>query len=235
MFYLREFYLRSKFSFFSTTLVIFICYKYKSTLFILSILSILRYENAKIYLDIDHFIYTHPAELFKTYITMILFSAVILIVPAFIWQSLDFLKPGLHCNEYVNLRDILCLFTFICFICQHFFLVVIFPQIWYVFETFNNSTVSMPSLKLLFELKVQDYLSFLFDFVFYSNVTLVLLFCLYCFINRLGLETLVQWKKLFIFINIVFATVLSPPDVYSQVLLLGLFTLLFESIIFFTF
>jgi Sec-independent protein secretion pathway component TatC len=39
---------------------------------------------------------------------------------------------------------------------------------------------------------------------------------------------LVNWKKLFIFFNIVFATLLSPPDILTQMVLLAFFTILLE-------
>ena len=49
-----------------------------------------------------------------------------------------------------------------------------------------------------------------------------------------GLSNIIRWKKLFIFLNIVFATLLSPPDVYSQIIILLLLTFCFEAIIFVT-
>ena len=47
-----------------------------------------------------------------------------------------------------------------------------------------------------------------------------------------GLSNIIRWKKLFIFLNIVFATLLSPPDVYSQLMILCILSLIFEAIIF---
>jgi len=47
-----------------------------------------------------------------------------------------------------------------------------------------------------------------------------------------GFEKLLYWKKLFLFCNIVFATLLSPPDVYSQLLILSILTFFLEAIIF---
>ena len=49
-----------------------------------------------------------------------------------------------------------------------------------------------------------------------------------------GLSNIIRWKKLFIFLNIVFATLLSPPDVYSQIIILLLLSFCFDAIIFLT-
>jgi Sec-independent protein secretion pathway component TatC len=66
------------------------------------------------------------------------------------------------------------------------------------------------------------------------NSFLFLFLALLFLILRFGVSNLLKWKKLFILLNIVFATLLSPPDVYSQLTILGFLTLILEtSILFF--
>jgi Sec-independent protein secretion pathway component TatC len=163
---------------------------------------------------------------------MILLLSFIFILPFIFWQCLDFLKSSLYSKEYTFLKFILFLLILSLCIFNIFFFLILFPKIWFLFEKFNQSTDSTLSLKFLFELKVQDYLTFLFDFIYFSNLSLIFLLILYFFINYLGIENLIHWKKLFIFINIVFATLLSPPDISSQLFLLFFLTILFEIIIF---
>jgi len=64
------------------------------------------------------------------------------------------------------------------------------------------------------------------------NTLVALIFGLLFCLTYLGLKALTKWKKLFIFANIVFATLLSPPDVLNQLLLLSFFTLLLELALF---
>ena len=54
------------------------------------------------------------------------------------------------------------------------------------------------------------------------------------FLSRLDLKKKLYWKKLFTFFNVVFATLLSPPDVFSQLVFLFILTVLFELIMVFS-
>jgi Sec-independent protein secretion pathway component TatC len=65
-----------------------------------------------------------------------------------------------------------------------------------------------------------------------TNIFIFVLFFLYFLINSFGVSNILYWKKLFIFINIVCATLLSPPDVYSQIIILFFLSFIFESLIF---
>ena len=233
MFYLKELILRLKYISFGFTFLLFTCYKYKNVLFLSTLFSILDFNEGSSGI-VNHFIYTHPTELFQTYLWLMTFISLLLIFPYFIWQILDFLKPSLYCNEYIRLK----LFLNFCLVftgglnCFGFF--VIFPTIWLWFSNFNDTTNNFNAgLDFFFELKVVDYCGFLFDFMYLLNILLLLILILFFILNYLGLKNLINWKKLFIFFNIVFATLLSPPDVFNQILLLFLFTILLETFIIF--
>jgi len=51
-------------------------------------------------------------------------------------------------------------------------------------------------------------------------------------LSFLDLQQKLYWKKLFTFFNVVFATLLSPPDVFSQLIFLFVFVFLFEFVTF---
>jgi len=229
MFYLKEIFLRLKYSLLAFLFILFICYTYKNILFLIVILSILDSKDNTSFSDLNHFIYTHPTELFQTYIWLIVFLTTLFIIPYIFWQILDFLKSSLYLFEYNNLKLFLNFFFFFILILNYLGFFILFPKIWFWFENFNTITKNFNSgLNFFFELKVIDYFLFLFDFLYLLNISLILITILFFLITFLGLNNLINWKKLFIFLNIVFATLLSPPDVYTQIILLLLFTLLLE-------
>lgn len=228
MFYLKELFLRFKYSCLAFLFILLICYKYKNILFLIVILSILDYKQSPS-ITFDHFIYTHPTELFQTFLGLTFFLTFLFILPYLCWHMLDFLKPSLHLFEYTLLKTILIFFGLFCFTLNLLGFFVLFPKVWFWFLEFNTSTNNFnPGLNFFFELKVLDYFSFLFDFLYFLNLSLILILILFGFLKYLGLKNLVNWKKLFIFFNIVFATLLSPPDILTQIVLLLLFTVLLE-------
>jgi len=86
-------------------------------------------------------------------------------------------------------------------------------------------------LKFFFELRIQEYFNFVVDFLYLTNIFIFLFIFLYFLIYYFGLSNIIYWKRLFIFINIMCATLLSPPDVYSQIIILVILSFIFESLI----
>jgi sec-independent protein translocase protein TatC len=105
---------------------------------------------------------------------------------------------------------------------------LLFPKIWLFFENFNFSNNNAGLLSFSPELKIEEYLNFLIDFTFVVNSFLILFLILLSILLKFGVSNLLKWKKLFILLNIVFATLLSPPDVYSQLTILIFLTLILE-------
>ena len=149
-------------------------------------------------------------------------------MPYILWQIIDFFKQSLYIQEYTFLKRLFAFFFLVVFILNLFYLFFIFPQIWLVFNSFNNNTF----IDLLFELKINEYFLFIFNFLFFFNLFLMFLSFFLFLIYLLGIKLIIKWKKLFILCNVVFATLLSPPDVYSQILFLFILTIFFEIFLF---
>jgi len=109
---------------------------------------------------------------------------------------------------------------------------ILLPNIWSFFQNFNTLENTSQTVKFFFELRVEEYFLFVMDFISLVNLFIFLGILLFLIISSLGIINLLYWKKLFIFINIVFATLLSPPDVYSQILILITLSIIFEALIF---
>lgn len=230
MFYLNELFLRLKFSIFSFLLILLICYSYKDILLIIFSIPILNLSiNPTI--EFSNLIYTHPLELFKIHCLFAVVISFYLFIPYIFWHFLDFLKSSLIKYNYKLLlkRIIITLTTF--FLVNIYFFNYFLPNIWFFLKNFNSSNSSDKVLKFFFELRVEEYFNFVVDFLCLINI-FVLLFLFFFFVTFIfGVSNIIYWKKLFIFINIVCATLLSPPDVYSQIMILFLLSFIFESLI----
>jgi len=232
MLYLKELLFRFQYFLISFILVFCLCFNYKDLLlYLFTNVVTLNSKDNKI-LGVNYFIYTHPSELFEVYLTLIFYFSWLILFPYFLWNFLDFLKSGLIKSEYrylyktlIYLSILICLFNLLCFMS-------LFPNFWIFFESFNNIADSKTNLNFFLELRIQDYFLFLKSFLYIVNVCLFSFLCLCFLFNYYGLKNLLYWKKLFIFFNIVFATLLSPPDVYSQLVILFTLTVIFEFIIF---
>jgi hypothetical protein len=124
---------------------------------------------------------------------------------------------------------------FFCFIAFNVFsFFELFPNIWFFFQNinvFDDNSISL--LTFFFELRIQDFFLFFFDFFFLINLFVLLICLLFLVVYFFGLCVLIYWKKLFVLVNLMFATFLSPPDVYSQIMLFLILTVFLELVVFF--
>lgn len=227
MFYLTELFFRFKYSFLSLSLSIFIAYFYKNILFILLTFPLLDY-----FYNLNNFIYTHPTELLTIHFLLILLISLIFQIPYILWHFLDFTKTSLLKNEYIKMLKVLIVCTFFLIIFNFLFFFLIFPKFWLFFYSFSFSFHESQTLSFFLELRVQEYFNFVINFIYSVNLFILIFFAIFFLILMFGFEKLLYWKKLFLFCNIVFATLLSPPDVYSQLLILFILTFFLEAIIF---
>lgn len=233
MFYLNEIFFRLKFVFLSVSLLLCLCYFYKDILLTIFSISLLNSASSSA-IKFSDFIYTHPIELFKTHFCFAILIITFFILPLILWQTLDFLKSSLNKSSYLNyLRLSVNSVTFI-YVINSFSFIYLLPNIWFFFKNFNNSENSSQILKFFFELRVEEYFNFVFDFFYLTNTLILVFLFLFLLVSFFGVSNVIYWKKLFIFTNIVCATLLSPPDVYSQITILILLSFSFESILFFS-
>jgi len=227
MFYLTELFFRFKYSFLSLSLSIFIAYFYKNILFIL-----LTFPLLDCFYNLNNFIYTHPTELLTIHFLLILLISLTFQIPYILWHFLDFTKTSLLKNEYFKMLKVLIICTFFLIIFNFLFFYIIFPKFWLFFYSFSFSFHESQTLNFFLELRVQEYFNFVINFIYSVNLFILIFFAIFFLILMFGFEKLLYWKKLFLFCNIVFATLLSPPDVYSQLLILFILTFFLEAIIF---
>ena len=143
--------------------------------------------------------------------------ALLLTVPAALWNLWAFVAPGLHKNERSFIFPILVLSPILFLMGAAFAFYVLFPI---VFEFFLRVNESAPIPAVIMPV-ARDYLSFaigllkVFGLAFEMPLVLVLL-------NRVGIlrrSVAVRARRYAIVIIAAVAAILTPPDVVSQLLL----------------
>ncbi len=165
-----------------------------------------------------------PAEGFFSYLKLAVFAGVMLSLPVIIWQAWSFAAPALTFKEkrwaLIMVPGSVCLF----FTGVVFAYFLIWPLVMKYFLGFDSENL-MPMLSL------GKYLSFLFSFVLPFGVVfnLPLLLLMLAKMGIIDADFLARYRKPMIVAAFVIGAILTPPDVFSQVMLAIPIILLYEA------
>ena len=230
MFYIKEIGIRLKYFGLAFLLSTSICFYNKSILLFLLTFKVIG-SNSKLHKSsIDYFIYTHPSELLKTYLIIILYFSFFALLPYVLLSCLDFLMPSILKSQYQYIKSKIKSSIFIVYFCNCFCFFLLFPSCWAFFEFFNYASTDLTTINFHFELKIQDYLSFLKDFLYSANICLILLLFLNVVIDFLDLKKLLWWKRPLLVSSLTLVTFISPPDFFMQIFDVLLIVTFFELI-----
>lgn len=204
--YLLE--LRNKFilliiTFFATLIV---CYWYKDALLFLVTQMHLKDENL-------YFIFTDVTELLSVYLKVIIFFSIQVSVWYFFYHLLSFLATALYFHEFKSASFLLISGTFFWFFSILLSSYIIIPFGWNFFLSFQFQQ------GFYFEARISDY------FNFYSNAyILCLIYCqlfTFLFIFLADIQQnyyyIKNYRKMYYYVFLIFATLMTPPDLISQV------------------
>lgn len=208
---------------------LFVCYLYKETLLFLFTQPNLAYSNEMVF----YFIFTDVKEIFSVYVQLIFFIGNQILFLYIIFHSIAFISLGLYASEYYYLK--LIFYSSIFFWCFSIVILnkVLLPISWNFFLSFQFFT-NLDSLNLHFEAKLNEYLNFYI--LFYQICTLYcqLFVGLLFFFEFIGvnLNVIRNFRKIFYYFFIFFSTLITPPDVISQILFSISLILVYELIMF---
>ncbi len=171
----------------------------------------------------DKLIFTGLPEAFFTYLKVSLLSGLMLAAPVLLYQFWVFVAPGLYDKERKLLIPIVMLSSFFFMGGALFGYFVVFPFGFKFFLGFATETIKpLPSMR--------EYLSFssklLLAFGLVFELPLVI-----TFLARLGIVTvefLKKNRKYALLLFFVFAAILTPPDVVTQIMMAFPLMLLYE-------
>ena len=214
LFYFFEFKNRLIYIFTTWLFFFLICLFYKESL-LYFLVKISLFQNSSNY---TYFIYTHLTEVFIAYIKISFIISLYLTFPIVVIHIFNFIRPGLYHFEYKLLKKFVFICSFIWLVNNICIYYIFIPYIWNYFCSFDNNLLQGP-LGLHFEAKLNEYIHFLISVYFFTNFSSQLFFWLYLLILNYNPYDLIfinksrRYSYLLIFI---FASIVTPPDVISQ-------------------
>ena len=171
----------------------------------------------------DKLIYTSLPEAFFTYLKVSFLSGIMIASPIIIYQFWSFVAPGLYQKEKKVFLPIIFLSSFFFLAGSLFGYFIVFPLGFKFFLSFATETIRpLPSMK--------EYLSFAAKLLLAFGVCFELPLVLTA-LAKLGVVTvdfLKKNRKYALLIFFIAASILTPPDVISQVMLAIPLAMLYE-------
>lgn len=233
MFYLKEVlykFLYNLYVFFFLSLIFFVK---KDIILVFLNFQFLDNLNNNVALFGSSIMYTSPVELLLVYIKISVLSALFYIVPYLVWSWFDFYKSTFTYSKIKIFTFFYFLNCFILIILIFYSIYIFYPKLWLFFQLLNKTIEQTSFIEFFFQLQFSKYFIFLINFlkiVFYCYLTILscgLISVLFKF------NFLIKFRKLFLLLNGLLATILSPPDVFSQFLFFLALTTITETLLLF--
>lgn len=208
------------------------CYCYKETiLFVLvnSNKSFLEFGNK------PYFIFTNVTEIFYIYFELLLFISNQIAIIVLLYQVLMFLSLGLYQFEFAKLKLTFQIFVISWLLSSILLFKLIIPFSWNFFLSFQENSTNSQSVSLFFEAKLSEYLQYFINLYYVCLASCQFLTILVTALTNLSekLKKTKTFRKLFYLIFVIFSTIITPPDVLSQICIGSILILIYEFLIFF--
>lgn len=151
---------------------------------------------------------------FKSHIVISIIAGVVVAFPYLVWEIWKFVKPALHSNEVKNTNGILFAVSFL------FSIGVLFGYYLIVPLSINFLSTYTISDQVTNQINFQSYFSILTSITLATGVIFELPIVIY-FLTKIGMVTpqfLRTYRKHSIVLFVVLSAIITPPDVFSQVL-----------------
>lgn len=192
-----------------------VVYYYKTFLLILIIFSNMIFSKN----ILNYFIFTSITELFFIYILLNFYFICQVIYFIIFYQCICFLSAGLFKHEYKSLKFVFIFSILLKIYSDHFFQKILIPIISQFFLSFRY--LSIKTVNFHFEAKIYEYLIFYKDvyfscFLSFQSVILLILFSDYISKNVTVLKI---YRKFICVTLLILSTIITPPDLFSQLFL----------------
>jgi sec-independent protein translocase protein TatC len=207
------------------------CYSYKEAILFTIINSNSSFAEIK---NETYFIFTNVTEVFHVYLELILFTANQFTIFVLLYQTLMFFSLGLYKFEFEKLKLGVKIFITSWLASTALLYKFIIPFSWDFFLSFQGSSemIQQP-ISFFFEAKLTEYFYF-----FTSLYYICLINCQFLTLLIIGLTSLNErsektktFRKLFYLIFITFSTIITPPDVLSQVCIGSFLIMCYEFVV----
>ena len=205
-----------------------VCYFYKEDLLFVLINSTQNLLDASSY-----FIFTDVSEIFYVYIQLTFFISNQITMLMFFYHLLIFLALGLYRFEFNKLK-----FTFKIFIITWLSSAILLykfliPFSWSFFLNFQKNKIGLQPVSFFFEAKIIEYFNYFTNLYYISLISCQFLIIIAILLNSISNKKNKMFRKLFYLLFVIFSTLITPPDVLSQIVVTINLIVVYETIIFF--
>lgn len=217
-------------SFISWLLCFSICYYHKETILFLLI------SSNKSFLELNdkpYFIVTNITEIFYVYFEIAIFISNQITIIMLIYQGFMFLSSGLYKFEFTKLKLLFQLLLTSWGISSILLIKLIIPLCWKFFLSFQKNSTNQ-TISFFFEAKLNEYLEYFISLYHICLISCQFLFLLLILLtsSSKNIKTIKTFRRLFYLIFIIFSTLITPPDILSQIFVCSILILTYEFIIF---
>ena len=208
--------------------LLIVCYHFKEPL-LFTFLNSNKYHNS-----VPYFIFTNVDEIFYVYLRLVFFVANQFTFALLLYHILAFLALGLYHSEYSKLKSIFKIFI-VTWLCSIILLKkIIIPFSWLFFLSFQNANDYLQPASFFFEARILEYFEYFVNFYYISLANCQLLALSILFLNNISEKTgtIKTFRKLFYLVFILFSTITTPPDVFSQIIMSSSLILSYELLVF---
>lgn len=181
-----------------------------------------------------YFIATQLTEIFFVYCKLIIVLAFYFSFPILLLQFWFFLIPALYLYEYSLIKKFVIFSISFYFIATIVSYEIFLPYTWKFFSGFQlkgeNSIVTIH-----LENRLADYLNFFLESFLLLNGFFHILLLGFGILQQFSLKILVVSRKIIYFIFLLIATLFTPPDVTSQLIVTLLLIISYEIFLFYVF
>ena len=150
---------------------------------------------------------------FYTYMYLIITCANHLSILYIIYNIYEFFKPSMYYNEYILFRKSIALFSIIWILNILILYNIILSLSWNFFLSYQYDSMFNNSTQFFFEAKLEEYIMFLYELYYISIISQIfLVFSIFTIKNY-------KINKKYLYSSIlIFSTVVTPPDIISQLI-----------------
>lgn len=205
-----------------------ICYSYKEAILFITINSnsmIIPFKTK------PYFIFTSLTEVFYVHLELSLFIANQITIFYLCYQLLMFLTLGLYHSEFQKLKLAIQIFFVFWLISNILLHEILIPLSWIFFLGFQNSLNLTQPIPFFFEAKLIEYYYYFTNVYYMSLISCQFLAILILVLFNLNENLKKTLRKLFYIVFLIFSTLITPPDVISQILITISLIIMYESLI----
>jgi sec-independent protein translocase protein TatC len=209
------------------------CYYCKETI----LFAIVKSNNSFLELhNKPYFIVTNVTEVFYVYFELVIFISNQIVIFMSTHQLFMFLSLGLYRFEFAKLKLLFKFFTLSWLFSFILLVKFIIPLSWKFFLSFQEGSTAVRTVSFFLEVKLNEYLDYFVSMYYICLISCQFLTLLIVILTNLSkeLKNIKAFRRLFYIIFIIFSTVMTPPDIFSQIFICSILILIYETTIFLT-